>query len=143
VRFSSRSGAGAETSSCIASTIPEEEDHMGFTKFAGMAAAAILLAATAQAAPLTPAPIGGAPAKQQIVPAVTTAKEVGQLKPQQVRWGHHGWHHHGGWHHRHWGWHHRHWGWHHRHWGWHHRHWGWHHRHWHHRHWGWHHHRHW
>ncbi len=99
-----------------------------FLKLAGLAAGAALLAASAQAAPLAPAPIGiaaGAPAKHETVPAVTTEREVDQLKPQQVRWGHG---HHYGWHHRHWGWHHRHWGWHHRHWGWHHR---WHRHHWH------------
>ena len=62
-------------------------------------------------------------ASADIRPAVTSSEEIAQMKPEQVRWGHH-------WHHRHWGWHHRHWGWRHRHWGWHHR---WHHRRW--RHW--------
>ena len=88
-------------------------------KLAGMAGGAVLLAAAAQAAPLAPSPIRGA--EQQITPAVTTAEEVGQLKPQQVHWGHG---HHWGWHHRHWGWH----RWHHRHWRWHHR---WHRHRWH------------
>ncbi len=97
-------------------------------KLAGLAGGAVLLAAAAQAAPLAPALLSGAAevrATQRIIPAVTTAREVDQLKPQQVHWGHG---HHYGWHHRHWGWHHRHWGWHHRHWGWHHR---WHRHHWH------------
>ena len=121
-RFSGRSGSRGKTLVRIAPMI-REEGHMErryFLKLAGFAAGAALLAASAQAAPLAPAPIGGAadtPAKQEIVPAVTTEREVDQLKPQQVRWGHG---HHYGWHHRHWGWHHRHWGWHHR---WHRHHW--------------------
>jgi hypothetical protein len=104
-----------------------------FLKLVGVVAGAAALAASAQAAPLMPQPLEYqhlAPGKDDIRPAVTTGDEVDRLKPEEVRW-----HHHGGWHHRHWGWHHRHWGWHHRHWGWRHRHWGWHHRHWHHRHW--------
>jgi hypothetical protein len=109
-----------------------------FLKLAfGVAAAASVFTATAQAAPLAPRPIGDpayvAQGHPDAHPAVTSSEEVARLKPEQVHWHGH-WHHrHWGWHHRHWGWHHRHWGWHHRHWGWHHRHWGWHHRHW--RHW--------
>jgi len=112
-------------------------ERRDFLKIAlGAVAGAAAIAATAQAAPLTPQPLGmdgRLPANQDAHPAVTSQSEVDRLEPQEVRWGHH-WHgHHWGWHrHRHWGWHHhRHWGWHHR---WHHRHWGWH-RHWHRHHW--------
>ena len=99
-----------------------------FLRFAvGFAAGAVALAASAQAAPLAPAPIASErlpPANENAIPAVTTEDEVSRLKPEQVRWGHH-------WHHRHWGWRHRHWGWRHRHWGWRHRHWRrWHRRYW-------------
>jgi len=91
-----------------------------FLKFAlGLAAGTAMLATSVEAAPLmapgfvqTEAP---SPSAHDIRPAVTSRDEVDQLKPEQVRWGHH-------WHHRHWGWHHRH-------------HWGWRHHHWHHRHW--------
>jgi hypothetical protein len=107
----------------------------------GFAAGAAALTAGAQAAPLSPHPLGLderlPSANQDIHSAVTTEAEVEHLKPEQVRWGHgHG--HHWGWHRRHWGWHRRHWGWHRRHWGWRHRHWGWRRRHWrrwHRRHW--------
>jgi len=100
-------------------------------------AGAAALAGSAQSAPLPP--IGMQQAISPSIgsstePAVVSQDEVDRLRPEQVRWGHHGHGHHWGWHHRrHWGWHHRHWGWRHHHW--HHRHWGWHHRHWHHRHW--------
>ena len=86
----------------------------------GAVAGAAAVAATAQAAPLTPQPLatdGRLPASQDAHPAVTSQSEVDRLQPQQVRWGHH-WHRH--WHHRHWGWRRRHWGWHRR---WHRRHW--------------------
>jgi hypothetical protein len=83
---------------------------------AGLVAGAIVLAASAQAAPV--APISGqtasAPAAAKVEPAVVSQNEVDRIKPVQV-----GWHHHHHWHHHHW--HHRHW---------HHHHW--HHRHWHH-----------
>jgi hypothetical protein len=98
-----------------------------FLKFAvGFAAGAAALAASAQAAPLAPRPLGRderlAPSDENLRSAVTTKGEVDRLKPEEVRWGHH-------WHHRHWGWRHRHWG--HRHWGWHRRHWRrWHRRYW-------------
>jgi hypothetical protein len=93
----------------------------------GFVAGAAALAAVARAAPLPPIS-----AEQALVPsrgAVTEPADVSQqdvdrLKPEQVRWGHHGHGHHWGWHHRHW--HHRHW---------HRRHWGWHRHHWHHHHW--------
>ena len=88
-----------------------------FLKLAvGIAAGTAALAAGAQAAPLSPRSLGGderlPPANQDVHPAVTTEAEVQQLKPEEVRWGHH-WHHHG---HRRWHWRHRHWGWHRRHW---------------------------
>jgi hypothetical protein len=88
----------------------------------GVAAGATAFAAGAQAAPLSPQPIGG-PARvpqsdAEARPAVTTGEEAARLTPEQVRW-----HGHGHWHHRHWGWRHRHWGWRHRHWGWRHLHW--------------------
>ena len=100
----------------------------------GFAAGAAALTAGAQAAPLSPHPLGVderlPSANQDIHSAVTTEAEVEHLKPEEVRWGHgHG--HHWGWHRRHWGWRHRHWGWRRRHWGWRRRHWRrWHRRHW-------------
>ncbi|CCE09915.1 conserved hypothetical protein [Bradyrhizobium sp. STM 3843] len=96
-----------------------------------VAAGAAMVATPSSAAPLSPAPLADtAPAAvtDNVQRALTTADEVGQLAPQQVHWGHHGYHGRG----HHWGWRHHHW--HHRHWGWHHRHHGWHHHHWH-RHW--------
>ena len=78
-----------------------------FLKLAfGFAAGAAALAASAQAAPLTPHPlIGGGqlPANPEAHPAVTSGDEVDRLQPEEVRWG------------RHWG-HRRHWGWHRRRW---------------------------
>jgi hypothetical protein len=95
-----------------------------FLKLAiGFAGGAAALAASAQAAPLPPisAPQNLVPPRgEDATPAITTEDDVIGLKPEQVRWGHHG---HG---HRHW---HRHW--HRRHWGWHRRHRGWHRHHWH------------
>jgi hypothetical protein len=94
-----------------------------FLKIAfGVAAGAAALAASAQAAPLSPQPIAKngrlPPGNEGVHPAVTTEAEVEHLKPELVRWGHH-WHRH--WHRRHWGWHHR---WHRRHWRrWHRRYW--------------------
>lgn len=93
-----------------------------FLKLAfGFAAGAAALAASAQAAPLTPHPLtagGQLPNNADAHPAVTSGDEVERLQPEEVRWG------------RHWG-HRRHWGWHRRHWGWRRRHWGWHRRRWH------------
>ena len=88
-----------------------------FLKLAvGIAAGTAALAVGAQAAPLSPRPLGGDErppgANRDIHSAVTTEAEVEHLKPEGVRWGHH-WHHH--WHRR-WHWHRRHWGWHRRHW---------------------------
>jgi hypothetical protein len=84
----------------------------------GFVAGATALAASAQAAPLPPiaAQQGLAPPHREgAEPAVISQDDVDRLKPEEVRWGHHG---HGHWHHRHW--HRRHWGWHHR---WHRHHW--------------------
>ena len=73
----------------------------------GVAAGAVVLASSVQAAPLAPRPLvesySQRPANEDLRPAVTSTDEVAQLKPEQVRWHRH-WHHH--WH-RHW--HHRHW----------------------------------
>jgi hypothetical protein len=103
-----------------------------FLKLAfGFAAGAATLAASAQAAPLSLRQLvpNGLPSPDDDVhPAVTSSEEIENLKPEEVRWGHH-WH-------RHWGghWHrHRHWGWRRRHWHRWHRRWGWHRHHWHHR----------
>jgi hypothetical protein len=91
-----------------------------------VAAGAAALAASAAAAPLSPQPLSKderlPSGPDDVHPAVTSEAEVAQLRPEQVRWGHHGHGHHWGWHRRHWGWHRHHWrrG-HHRHW--HHRHW--------------------
>jgi len=86
---------------------------------AGLVAGTILLAASAQAAPVPP--ISGHAAAVPVIAnvdqAVVSQNEVDQMKPVQVRWHHHHWHHHHWRHHR---WHHHHW--HHRHWR-HHRHW--------------------
>jgi hypothetical protein len=84
----------------------------------GLAAGAATLAASTQAAPLLPQPLpnsGRLPGNDDAHPAVTTRDEADRVTPQQVRWGHHGYHRHWGWHRRHWGWHHRHWGWRHHH----------------------------
>jgi hypothetical protein len=76
---------------------------------AGLVAGTILLAVSAQAAPVPP--ISGhaltVPAAINVEPAVVSQSEVDQMKPVQVRW-----HHHGHWHHHHW----RHHRWHHHHW---------------------------
>jgi hypothetical protein len=107
----------------ITSLVREEDvmERRNFLKLAfGVAAGAAAFTATAQAAPLSPQPLG-APRTPQgnpgAHPAVTTSEEAAQLKPEQVHW--HGRGHHWGWRHRHWG-HHRHWGWRRR---WHRRHW--------------------
>src|ERR1700761_6213648 len=78
---------------------------------AGLVAGTILLAASAQAAPVPPIS-GHAATAQAVEPAVVSQNEVDQMKPVQVSW-----HRHGGWHRHHW--HHR---WHRHHWR-HHRHW--------------------
>ena len=94
-----------------------------FLKIAfGLAAGAAALAASVQAAPLTPHPLiegGQLPDSPDTHPAVTSGDEVERLQPEEVRWR------------RHWG-RRRHWGWHRRrHWGWRRRHWGWHRHRWH------------
>jgi hypothetical protein len=93
-----------------------------FLKLAfGFAGGAAALAAGAQAAPLPPvSPQQNLvpPRGEGAEPAVTTQDDVDRLKPEEVRWGHHGHRH---WHRRHWGWRrHR---WHRRHWGWRRHHW--------------------
>ena len=77
-----------------------------FLKLAvGIAAGTAALAAASQAAPLSPRPLAGnerlQPANEDVHPAVTTEAELENLKPEQVRWGHHR--------HRRWHWHRRHW----------------------------------
>jgi hypothetical protein len=87
----------------------------------GFVAGATALAASVQAAPLPPIAAEQGlvpPHRDSAEPAVVSQDEVDRLKPEEVRWGHHGHHHH--WHRRHGGWHHRHWGWRHHHWGHHH-----------------------
>lgn len=90
-----------------------------FLKLAlGFAAGGAALAATAQAAPLMPAPLAGdapLPRGSDAQPAVTSGDEVDRLTPEEVRWGRgRGWGRgrHRGWGRRHWGWRRRHWGWH-------------------------------
>jgi hypothetical protein len=80
---------------------------------AGLVAGTILLAATAQAAPVPPisAQTVTVPATANVEQAVVSQNEVDQMKPMQVHWRHHHWHHHHWRHHR---WHRHHW--HHHHW---------------------------
>jgi hypothetical protein len=92
-------------------------ERRNFLKLAlGVTAGAAVFAATAQAAPLSPQPVGDPTRMPQgnpdAHPAVTTSEEAAKLGPEQVHW--HG-------HHRHWGWRRRHWRRHHR--RWHRRHW--------------------
>ena len=76
-----------------------------FLKLAfGFAAGGIALAASAQAAPLMPAPLADdakLPAGPDAQPAVTSGDEVDRLTPEEVRWGRGR---HRGWGRRHWGW---------------------------------------
>jgi hypothetical protein len=97
-----------------------------FLKLAfGFAAGGVALAASAQAAPLMPAPLADDAklrADNDAQPAVTSGEEVDRLTPEEVRWGHgrhRGWgrDRHRGWGRRHWGWRRRRWR--RRHWGWH------------------------
>ncbi|WP_407189279.1 twin-arginine translocation signal domain-containing protein [Bradyrhizobium centrosematis] len=93
-------------------------ERRNFLKLAlGVTAGAAAFAATAaQAAPLSPQPLGDPARTPQgnpdAHPAVTSSEEAAQLTPEQVHW--HG-------HHRHWGWRRRHWRRHYR--RWHRRHW--------------------
>jgi hypothetical protein len=98
-----------------------------FLKFAfGFAAGGVALAASAQAAPLMPAPLADdakLPTDKDVQPAVTNGEEVEQLTPEEVRWGRGR---HRGWGRRHWGWRRRRWR-RRRYWGWRRRrYWGWH-----------------
>ncbi|WP_035727196.1 twin-arginine translocation signal domain-containing protein [Bradyrhizobium murdochi] len=88
-----------------------------FLKLAfGFAAGGVALAASAEAAPLMPAPLADdakLPANKDAQPAVTSDKEVDRLTPEEVGWGR------GrrrGWGRRYWGWRRRRWR--RRHWGW-------------------------
>jgi hypothetical protein len=98
-----------------------------FLKLAfGFAAGGIALAASAQAAPLMPAPLADdakLPANPDAQPAVTSGEEADRLTPEEVRWGR-GRGRHRGWGRRRWGWRRRHWGWRRRRWR--RRYWGWH-----------------
>ena len=82
-----------------------------FLKLAfGFAAGGIALAASAQAAPLMPAPLADdakLPVNPDAQPAVTSGEEVDRLTPEEVRWGRGR---HRGWGRRRWGWRRRHWG---------------------------------
>src|SRR6476661_10840898 len=81
-----------------------------FLKLAfGFAAGGIALAASAQAAPLMPAPLADdakLPANPDAQHAVTSGEEVDRLTPEEARWGHGR---HRGWGRRHWGWRRRRW----------------------------------
>lgn len=86
-------------------------ERRNFLKFAlGMTAgAAAFAAAAAQAAPLSPQPVGDPARMPQGNPdahtAVTSSEEAAKLTPEQVHWrGRHR-----GWRHRHWGWRRRRW----------------------------------
>jgi len=87
-------------------------ERRNFLKLAlGVTAGAAAFAATAQAAPLSPQPVGDPARMPQGNPdahaAVTTGEEAAKLAPEQVHWrGRH----------RHWGWRRRHWRRHRRHW---------------------------
>jgi len=90
-----------------------------FLKLAfGFAAGGVALAASAQAAPLMPAPLADdakLPVNPAAQPAVTSGEEADRLTPEEVRWGrgrHRGWGRgrHRGWRRRRWR--RRHWGWH-------------------------------
>ena len=82
----------------------ERRHFLNFT--VALIAGAAALAGNAQAAPLAPI---SAQQLMQISPgdaesAVVSQDEIDRIKPEQVRWGHHGHGHHWGWHHhRHWG----------------------------------------
>jgi hypothetical protein len=84
------------------SPVREKDDmeRRDFLKIAlGAVGGAAALAATAQAAPLSPHQIvedgRRLSATQDAHPAVTNENEVDWISPEEVRWGRH-------WHHRHW-----------------------------------------
>ena len=92
-------------------------ERRDFLKLAlGFVAGGAALAASAQAAPLMPAPLadgGKPPAGPDARPAVTSGDEVDRLTPEEVRWGRGR---HRGWGRRRWGWRRRryrrrYWGW--------------------------------
>lgn len=87
-------------------------ERRNFLKLAlGVTAGAAAFAATAQAAPLSPQPVGDSARTPQgnpdAHPAVTTSEEAAKLAPEQVHW--HGHRRPRGWRHRHWGWRRRRW----------------------------------
>ncbi len=87
-------------------------ERRNFLKLAfGVAAGAAAFTAAAQAAPLSPQPLGGGMKQPEadVHPAVTSSDEAAQLKPELVHWHGHGRRHHWGWGRRHWGWRHRRW----------------------------------
>ena len=87
-------------------------ERRDFLKLAlGFVAGGAALAASAQAAPLMPAPLaddGKLPANPDAQPAVTSGDEVDRLTPEEVRWGRGR---HRGWGRRRYGWRRRGWGW--------------------------------
>lgn len=99
-------------------------ERRDFLKIAlGFVAGGAAPAASAQAAPLMPAPLAddGKLPNPDAQPAVTSGDEVDRLTPEEVRWGRGR---HRGWGRRHWGWRRRGWrrrryrsyGWRRRHW---------------------------
>ena len=96
-------------------------ERRDFLKLAlGFVAGGTALAASAQAAPLMPAPLegDGKLSNPDAQPAVTSGDEVDRLAPEEVRWGR-GRGRHRGWGRRHWGWRrrrYRYYGWRRRHW---------------------------
>lgn len=84
-------------------------ERRDFLKLAlGAIAGGAALAASAQAAPLMPAPLAGdgkLPANTDAQPAVTSENEAERLTPEQIRWGRRRW----GWRRRRWR--RRHYGW--------------------------------
>ena len=82
-------------------------ERRDFLKFAlGAVAGGAALAASAQAAPLMPAPLAGdgrLPVGNDAQPAVTSENETERLTPEQVRWRR-GWRRRR-WRRRHYGWH--------------------------------------
>jgi hypothetical protein len=70
-------------------TTMERRDFLGFAF--GAAFGTVMLAAGAQAAPVSPQPVAGAshlsqPGAADVRPAIATAEEVAKLQPEQVRW---------------------------------------------------------
>jgi len=70
----------------------------------GVTVGTAALAVSAQAAPLSPQPATAhlQQPNTDVHPAVTSAEEAAQLKPEQVRWHRRGWGRPHRWHRRHW-----------------------------------------